>query len=100
MHDTLDITQTSVSSFFTDFQTQGNSHGIDLQQIFQGGKWADWHNIPIVNPSKINPNTVNDIFSKHVTAAAINWAWHTQRVWLMSYPMTEAECKFSLSEAS
>jgi len=41
---------------------------------------VDWRNIPIVNPGKVDTNTVNDIFSKHVSAAVINWAWHTQRV--------------------
>ncbi|RDW58668.1 hypothetical protein BP6252_13144 [Coleophoma cylindrospora] len=97
MHDTLDTAEQSVSSFFTGFQAHGHSQGkgtsqdISLEQAFQGGEWVDWSKIPILNPNELSTNKINAVFAKHVSAAAINWAWHTQRVWLMSYPMTEDE---------
>lgn len=95
MYTSLHKTESALSSFYTDFKTHGISHRMDLQESFKGGDWVDWRKVPIINENKIDPNTIINVFGRHVSATAINWAWHSQRVWLMSYPMTEDECKFN-----
>ncbi len=91
MNTTYGTLENSLSDVFDGFKVDGKSNGVLLQDIFKDGAWLDFHTLPLLNP-KLKTTDVNAIVIKHLNAAAINYAWRNQRVWLMSYPMTEAEC--------
>lgn len=93
MGTTLQETEKAISATFDDLTIHGHSGDLNLQDMIKDGAWVDSTKIPVLNPAVLNHNQIFDIYRKHVNAAAVNWAWHKQRVWIMSYPMTEAECK-------
>lgn len=60
------------------------------------GNFLDFKNIPILNSDTSLPmldaDDVSKYFSNLIYAAVINSAWIKQNVFLMCYPMTQAEC--------
>lgn len=81
-----------VEVMFMDFKHEGVSNDIDFKSLFAHGAWLDAQAIPILKTD--DPSVVNKLVKKHIDAAAINWAWREQHVWLMSFPMTQDDCTF------
>lgn len=83
-----------LTDMFRDLKTHGKSEDIDLRDLFKDGTLVDEHNFAILDDDEVDTGKLDGFIVKHVNAAAVNWAWHDQRVWLMSYPMTQQECKY------
>lgn len=83
----------ALTNIFRDLKTHGKSGDIDLRELLKDGTWIDEHNFAILDDDQVDTGKLDSFIVKHVNAAAVNWAWHNQRVWLMSYPMTEQECE-------
>ncbi|CAM1503170.1 Fc.00g079460.m01.CDS01 [Cosmosporella sp. VM-42] len=66
-----------------------------LDDMFQGGTWFNYHNIPVLNGDDRYPRfTENDANAwawKFFAADYVNYAWTKQNVFVISHEMTEDE---------
>ncbi|KAF2741157.1 hypothetical protein EJ04DRAFT_571864 [Polyplosphaeria fusca] len=74
-----------------DFFVKGEWNGMKLIDIFDKGALADYSQIPLINPAILSVADRDLIFQRIKTAMTINLAWHQQRTWIMSFPMTKEE---------
>lgn len=79
--------QTAADSFLT----KGEWNNIQMADLFEGGLFADFTQIDALNPKIIPTAERESMYPKIMSAMVINTAWHEQRVWLMSYPMTKEQ---------
>ncbi len=84
----------SIAQTFTDFHDHGSSNGAALQDMFSGGQWVTPSGDTLGGGTSPMITAVNNALTKQAFAAAVNWSWRNQRVWLMSYKMTQDECTF------
>jgi hypothetical protein len=80
-----------ITNALTQFMDVGEYNNVKLVDLFDDGNWVNYLNIPVLKT--IPRSQVNDLVELHVNCAVVNWSWHQQRVWVMSYPMTQDECK-------
>lgn len=84
------IAKIAKSFISTGQYTSPNGKKFDFVSAFSGGLWEDFHSIPLLQQDD-GTSAIDTVFNRHVDAMAINWAWHRQRVWVMSYPMTQSD---------
>jgi hypothetical protein len=71
-----------------DFTIHGTSHGANMRALFEGGTWADTDMLPLSNPNIINTQNQTSVMERVMFSLAVQFAWHTERVYLQSFPMT------------
>jgi hypothetical protein len=81
----------------TQLLNTGNSNGVPLIDMFAFGAWLDYRNIPVLNTDgskfQVSTTQLNDLWFKLLLGGLINYAWKQQNVMIVSWPMTEDECK-------
>lgn len=85
----------ALSGVFNDFMQNGTSQGLDLETMFQHGAWADVKSIPLLSSTGAG-DAIEVAVQRQLNAAGLGYAWHNERVWLMSYPMSENDCESML----
>ena len=63
--------------------------------IFNGGSWTDWRKIPILSGA-VSAEYLAEFYYNVIVAQAVNYAWQKQGVYFSCYPMTLAQCTFSV----
>ena len=88
----------SISQANLDLMSTGRSGNVQMVDLFDGGAWLDYRNIPILNSDISKPMItkpqIDAIVFGQLTASLLNYAWIQQQTFIMSFPMTEDECKW------
>jgi hypothetical protein len=65
--------------------------------VFSEGRWLDDREIPLLNEADnengINRTEAGEMFQTLLISRVVNWAWTEKSVYLVSYPMSEDDCK-------
>lgn len=85
-----------IQAMFDDLRVNGSHSDITLQNLFEHGAWVDLHELPLLN-SVDSADIVDTAIKQQVNIAALNYAWNDENVWLMSYPMSQSDCQFTMS---
>lgn len=83
--------KSTLENIYTEYFNTGKYKGTSMQSLFQDGAWVDAQAIGVFN---VNTSMINNAMESMVNAIALDWAWSHQRVWLMSYPMSQDDCTF------
>jgi hypothetical protein len=88
----------SISQANSDLISTGRSGGVQMVDIFADGAWLDYRNIPILNTDTSKPimnNTkISNIIFMQLVAGLVNYTWIQQQTYIISYPMTQNDCKW------
>lgn len=88
-----------LSNAQSDFRKTGVWAGVtDLQTLMKDGAYIDKNDWVILSEDDDITSKTTEYFRKHLAATAISWAWHRQRVFLVSFPCEEDECKLKTEE--
>jgi hypothetical protein len=95
MNNTFGKTKKELVQMFTSLTTTGKYKTLTIQDLIQHGRMVDFRQIQMLTiplGDGDNPGALGTLLTNRVVATMINWSWHAQRVWVQSYPMTQAEC--------
>ncbi len=83
-----------LSNAQSDLRKTGVWQGVtDLRTLMKDGAYINKKDWVILSEDDDVTSKTTEYFRKHLAATAINWAWHKQRVFLVSFPCDEDECK-------
>lgn len=86
--------------------TTGSYEKIPITDLFEHGAYVDATELPILNSAidstkrSITLDQLSTIYEKQLFAGLVNRAWKANGAYLMSFPMTEYECRFYISPGS
>jgi hypothetical protein len=92
--------RSALSQAFDGFARHGEFHSINMVDIFAHGAMYIGADIPYINEQQISAPQRKNLMLLHLDAAALNTAWRQQRVWAVSFPMSQNDCKLSFTTPS
>jgi hypothetical protein len=80
-----------------DLMSTGSSEGTSLDYLFVEGQYLDYRNIAVLNTDtsrfQVSTTELNDLWFRILLSGLVNYAWKQQNVLIVSYPMSQDECK-------